>query len=350
MKRNITYLKIISLCNGLVFYAPVALLLRTSRGISAPLFFILQMILYSSICLLEIPCGFLTDKIGYKKSIVLSMLCLTIARIQFLYANHFFIFAVECLLEGISICLISGTMNAYLYEETGEKGFDQILSRIDNWGTIGFIISTVSFYFLYDRVGLNGLVMLTVVGTFIALFFSIKLKDIGILKNQQKKRGFDLWKQSDFWKMALVSSVFSMGTIAINFFYVVKLETMGIKEVNLTWIILMYSLIQLLVPRILKYLDIKSIHNIIAKFIGLAGISFIVLFLSPYLLLNLCLMFIILTFIMTAFYVLSKVQNVYIDSLDMNHNRATLLSLFNMGSHFLSIGSFLFLSAYSDAS
>ena len=70
--NNLRNLKIISLCNGLVFYAPVALLLRTSNGISVSEFFLLQVILYGMICILEVPCGFITDKIGYKKSIVLS--------------------------------------------------------------------------------------------------------------------------------------------------------------------------------------------------------------------------------------------------------------------------------------
>jgi len=70
MKHTIKYtyflLLFISLLNGLCFYAPVALLVRTQNGISVSQFFVLQMILSISIFLSEIPAGFLSDKIGYK--------------------------------------------------------------------------------------------------------------------------------------------------------------------------------------------------------------------------------------------------------------------------------------------
>lgn len=66
MNKSLFYLKLIDLLNGLVFYAPVALLLRTSRSITIPQFFSLQIILYLTTCLAEISCGFITDKIRYK--------------------------------------------------------------------------------------------------------------------------------------------------------------------------------------------------------------------------------------------------------------------------------------------
>lgn len=56
--------------NGLVFFAPVALLVRTLAGVSEHIFFLLQALLSGVIFLGEIPTGFITDKIGYRKSLI----------------------------------------------------------------------------------------------------------------------------------------------------------------------------------------------------------------------------------------------------------------------------------------
>ena len=84
-------LMLIGFLNGLCFYAPVALLIRTQNGISISQFFILQMILSIGIFLTEIPAGYLSDHIGYKNTMLL------IAR--FLLLHPYFIgFIFHCFL------------------------------------------------------------------------------------------------------------------------------------------------------------------------------------------------------------------------------------------------------------
>ena len=61
----------VSFFNGLVFFAPVSLLVRTQAGVSQSMFFLLQALLSAITFLGEIPTGFLTDRIGYKRSLVL---------------------------------------------------------------------------------------------------------------------------------------------------------------------------------------------------------------------------------------------------------------------------------------
>ena len=66
--------------NGLVFFAPVALLVRTQAGVSEHIFFLLQALLSGVIFLGEIPTGFITDKIGYRKSLIWAQVLLFGAR------------------------------------------------------------------------------------------------------------------------------------------------------------------------------------------------------------------------------------------------------------------------------
>lgn len=85
----------LNLFSNLIFYAPIALLVRTNRGISISEFFILQAILSSTAMLMEFPLGILTDKIGLKKTIVLSQFTMLIARIILLNAYNFIAFSIK---------------------------------------------------------------------------------------------------------------------------------------------------------------------------------------------------------------------------------------------------------------
>ena len=104
--------------NGLVFFAPIALLVRTQAGVSEHIFFLLQALLSGVIFLGEIPTGFITDKIGYRKSLILAQILLLTARSLLLGAflsHSVWLFVAEAVVEGIAACFTSGTGSAYLY-------------------------------------------------------------------------------------------------------------------------------------------------------------------------------------------------------------------------------------------
>ena len=86
-QRNISVLKYISLFGGLIFYAPVALLVRTRMGITYSQFFLLQAVLSISIFIFEVPCGYITDKIGYLFTYFLNCF--------FYFSQEFLMFAEE---------------------------------------------------------------------------------------------------------------------------------------------------------------------------------------------------------------------------------------------------------------
>ena len=345
MKKSIAYLKLIDLLNGLVFYAPVALLLRTSRGITIPQFFSLQIILYLTTCLAEIPCGFITDKIRYKNTIILSLGLMTLARIQFIFADSFYIFVIEAILEGIAISFMSGTMNAYIYQLLGEEDFEKNMSSIDNYGTVGFISSTILFSFIYKIGGMNTLVILTIISTLIAFIISFFLLESHYQENTKNSlKETELFKRTSFWKIPTYSSLFSLGMIVINYFYAVKLEVLGIDETYMSGVILLYSFVQLIIPKILDKLNKNKTQYHVKAFLCLAGICFLILYFSNNIIVTLFMMSIISTIIMIPYYIFSGIQNNYIDQLNLHDNRAAILPIFNMGNNIVAIASFIFFS------
>lgn len=73
-KLHMDSLDLTALCNGLVFFAPVALLVRSTAGVSTEQFFVLQALLSAVVLAAEVPSGWLTDRIGCQRTLVLYQL------------------------------------------------------------------------------------------------------------------------------------------------------------------------------------------------------------------------------------------------------------------------------------
>ena len=181
MKRTIPY-KILCFCNGLVFFAPVSLLLRTSRGVTLSQFFLLQALLSVAIFVFEIPTGMFSDRIGHKKGILVSQILLLCARAIFLIAGNIGFFILEAVLEALSCCFISGTGEAYLYElcrnDSDSNSFVRENAKAGAYGTAGFLISTVAYAGLYRLVGLNGLVIATGLATIVSIVAAVCMPEV----------------------------------------------------------------------------------------------------------------------------------------------------------------------------
>lgn len=328
--------------SSLVFYAPVALLIRTSRGVSISEFFILQAILSFGIFIFEIPFGIITDKIGYKNSIIISHFSMLLARIILLFSFSFEFFVLEAILEAVGFAFASGTIIGYEYEIIGEENFAVKSSVLGNYSTVGFIASTISFYFMNKYFGQNFLIIFTIISTFISFLFTLFLEKEKSFEKDDTKLNFKSILNKYLIIFMLFNGMISITFILINFFYVVILQNINLSENYMTFVILLYSVIGLLSPKIIKIFgEVKLKRNL-----------FIFLTMSSVLLMSLILIkniFVILPMIFLPMLIgivetyFSKVENRYVDSLN-DKNRATILSTFSMGANVVDFG-FLFFSA-----
>lgn len=328
--------------SSLVFYAPVALLIRTSRGVSISEFFILQAILSFGIFIFEIPFGMITDKIGYKNSIIISHFSMLLARIILLFSFSFEFFVLESILEAVGFAFASGTIIGYEYEIIGEENFAVKSSVLGNYSTVGFIVSTISFYFMNKYFGQNFLIIFTIISTFISFLFTLFLEKEKSFEKDDTKLNFKSILNKYLIIFMVFNGMISITFILINFFYVVILQNINLSENYMTFVILLYSVIGLLSPKIIKMFgEVKLKRNL-----------FIFLTMSSVLLMSLILIkniFVILPMIFLPMLIgivetyFSKVENRYVDSLN-DKNRATILSTFSMGANVVDFG-FLFFSA-----
>lgn len=337
-----------NLFSNLIFYAPVALLVRTNRGISLSHFFVLQAILSVTCMVFEFPLGVLTDKIGLKKSIVLAQFTMLTARIILLISNNFMLFAVEALLEGIAFALNSGTISAYIYKLFGDDNYSNNISKFYNWGTIAFIVSTVMFPFINSRWNINALIWVTIIANTVATMISIFIPDPDNSSDNEEQ--FDLSKtlkllvhDKTFRVIVLIVSLFNLSFLLINFFYVKVIIDNGYSENIVSPLILAYSGLQLSQTFIIKYLGEQKAWNKVRLFSVIASLFFAGLCVisgKPVVLL----MIILPTILSVLGIFIEKIQNNYIDTIGFKNHRATMLSAF---SFFADVFEVVFLLANS---
>lgn len=353
-KIKVDGLDVMSLMNGLVFFAPVALLVRLEAGLTTTQFFILQAFLSVIILFFEIPTGKLTDVIGYRNTIIMSQIMLTLARalllVSFLTGSLVLFFA-EAFVEGIASCFSSGTQSSYLYEFFSEDEYAKKIAHVNNFGTAGFIISICLYAFLYKFTGLQGLLVCTIASSMCGLLASFTLKK----ERKAKKHGnggankvpTDAIKSVFCNPLALAImiafSAVSIVYIMINFFYVEKLQIIGVDEAMMTFIILGYSAIQLLSEKILDLFEGKY-GRILIGFFMMAGVLLVCFGFTNNRIAVVLIMLILPLLVDIPCYILEEIQNKIVDENKLEEKRAETLSIMNMGVNLVEV-IFLFDSA-----
>ncbi len=334
--------------NGLVFFAPVVLLVRTQAGVSEHVFFLLQALLSGVIFLGEIPTGFITDKIGYRKSLILAQVLLLGARSLLLAAfvsRSLVLFVVEAVVEGIAACFTSGTGSAYLYALYGENGYLAKTAHAGNFGTAGFIISTVAYAGIYKISGMEGLLITTVVMDVIAVVCSFYLRSESsktIIADRKEVQILAVFKNKKAFLFVISLAIFSIAWLLINFFYVVKLENCGLPVEWMSLIILSYSAVQMLAEPILgKLSDGKngksSREKLPAVTAATAGVAFLLFGVVKFRAAVLLLMLILPLLLNLPEYLLMNLENQFVDEAECGSQRAATLSVLNMGVNLVEI-------------
>lgn len=334
--------------NGLVFFAPVALLVRTQAGVSEHVFFILQALLSGVIFLGEIPTGFITDKIGYRKSLILAQVLLLGARSLLLAAfvsRSLVLFVVEAVVEGIAACFTSGTGSAYLYALYGENGYLAKTAHAGNFGTAGFIISTVAYAGIYKISGMEGLLITTVVMDIIAVVCSFFLRSESskaVIADRKEVQILAIFKNKKAFLFVISLAIFSIAWLLINFFYVVKLENCGLPVECMSLIILSYSAVQMLAEPILgKLSDGKNGKSGRKKLPAVtavtAGVAFLLFGVIKFRAAVLLLMLILPLLLNLPEYLLMDLENQFVDETECGSQRAATLSVLNMGVNLVEI-------------
>ena len=337
-------LEAVSFLDGLVFFAPAALLVRTSAGVTVEQFFLLQAAVSCTALAAELPAGRVTDRIGCRNTILLCEGGFLLARVLLLAAflgRSVPLFAVEAVVEGLAISFESGTRSAYLYLTVEPARYLTRTARIENWGTAGFIVSTICYAGLYALWGLEGLLAATVCAGALAFLAALGLppEPARSAAPARPKRGL-LHLLCGRRALALVAALaaVSLGRIMVNFFYADKLAACGLRAEWMTAVILGYSALGLLSEPILAQIPAGRRKGALAGFFVLGGGAMAALgwFEQPLPVVGLMLALPLLLSVPAC--ILEQLQNGLVDALGEEDRRAELLSAFHMVCSIFEVG------------
>ena len=176
MKYNKYVFYVLAFLQGLVFYSAVAMLYRLERGLSASQIGIIEGIHTILMVVLEVPWGYLGDRIGYKKTLLLCNLLFFISKLMFWQANSFFDFLAERLLLSVVISGISGCDIALLDNSIKPQERARVFGVYRMVDAFGCICSGLAFT-LFFKENYEMAAFATVIAYLLAFLITFLLKD-----------------------------------------------------------------------------------------------------------------------------------------------------------------------------
>jgi hypothetical protein len=264
------------------------------------------------------------------------------------YKKAIVVFICEAVIEGISHCFTSGTISAYIYNRYGTDNYLQKKAKTGNWGTFGFLISTITYSVIYKTYDIQGLLLLTIFVDFLGFLMTIFLTETFTITsdNWQISSSYIASVSADkkILKLIIFTAVLSLGMYLINFFYPIKLVECDCEVNWMTGIILGYSALQLFIVKIIQVTKSFSNKMILTITFATSGLLVLLFGLVKQAGIILSIMIIMPLSFNLPEYLLSKITNERIDAMGEKNKRATILSIVNMGNNCMSI-IFLFLSS-----
>lgn len=252
--NNIFYLSILSVFRSLYFMVPVWVSMELKYITFTQVALVDAVILLSAL-LLELPTGALADLIGRKKSIGISFFVSAIAYLLFAYADSFSAFLLAGLGFGLADALLSGALEALVFDTLKQNKKEAEFSEINNRNSLIFNYSIVC------AIIIGGLVFekyyhlpstLTAIAMLIAGFVSLKFIEPDIdsekftLKNYllQTKMGFkELFKNKQARDISLFYILVGAFTWPIILsFKNFALVDLSVSEKNIGYILAFLSL------------------------------------------------------------------------------------------------------------
>lgn len=177
LKRNRILLYAVALLQGMVFYAPVSTLYRAAQGVTVFEITLIESVSLALCLLLEIPWGYLADRIGYRRAMVFCAVLYLLSKIVFWRADGFGLFLLERVMLSVVIAGLSGVDMSILYLSSEEGESQKAFGIYSAMGTVGMVLaSAVYAVFIGENFRLAG--GLTVVSYGLAVFAVLGLTEV----------------------------------------------------------------------------------------------------------------------------------------------------------------------------
>lgn len=143
--RNIPILYAIALLQGLVFYGPIATLYRQAAGVGLGQIALIEGLSLAVSLALELPWGFLAERLGYRRTLVVCSGLYFISKLVFWRAAGFWGFLAERVLLGVVLAGLSGVDTAVLYLSCPPEQAHGVFAVYNNLSTAGLLLAAAVY-------------------------------------------------------------------------------------------------------------------------------------------------------------------------------------------------------------
>ena len=170
---------------------PVYLIMFTEHGLSLSSISLLLMIWSLPVVVLEIPTGVLSDLYGRKAPVLIGTVLHAACFAIWLFADHFVIFALGFVCWGISEALISGALEALLFESLEAEGlagqFDKIYARGESLARVALAAAMISGGLITQFLGYNVTLTVSVLALVVATVAILPVRDQHVRHGSSRK-------------------------------------------------------------------------------------------------------------------------------------------------------------------
>ncbi len=133
-RSNTTGLGLIYFFSNLYFYIPVSTLYLQGRGLNYLQINSLWGIIVGTLFIAEVPTGMMADRLGRVRSINIALALQLLGEIIFIFARNYELFALAAIAGGLGFAFSSGSVEALVYDSLKARGGEAEMSK-----AIGFI-------------------------------------------------------------------------------------------------------------------------------------------------------------------------------------------------------------------
>lgn len=185
-KKNLYLMYTIAFFQGFVLYATISTLYREQRGLSLSDYAIIESFSYFFMVAFEIPFGFIADRIGYKRTLVLSNGMYFLSKLVFWKAYGFGMFLLERFLLSVAFAGMSGVDTSIIYLSSEKADSHKHFGWYASFGTAGMLASSAIFTLFLSN-NYNACALGTVVSYGIAFVLTILLDEVKGKNEEEEK-------------------------------------------------------------------------------------------------------------------------------------------------------------------
>jgi len=341
VEKNFPKLFWMNIFSSMLTLTPVITLFYLLRGLSYSDLFLLSMVFGIGSFLFEVPTGMLADKIGRKKSILLAFFLLQIHNVAYLFAFGFLQMSLAFLVFVISFTLLSGTVEALIYdslkfcgrEKDMKKEYGKFLSA-GKFPSIfmPFVAAIIAKNLLNWQ--FNTLIFISIVAMVVAIWFAFRLKEPERhfeRENKSKhllKDSVQLFKTNKNFRRIF----FNAALIAVPFqlfwrIWQPYLTNLAVPVIILGIIVATHNAITFFLQRNIHKIEEKfGMQKVMLALTILPFIGYILLIFFPNLITALVGIYLVFVFSVSR----GPLESDYLNTHIKSENRATALSFLNM--------------------